>query len=626
MSGLNQGRYHRGTEKTENGLSLRVFSVFSVSSVSLVVNIIADLKRCDHQRISLVVWLGIAASFGYLLSVSWLTWGDLIVDTGTDLWVPTQLLQGKALYTDVFYEFGFFPPYFLAFLYRIFGIQVYTLIGCGIGVTISMCVALYKIARFFLDQVVSGLVVITFLFVFAFGNYAHIFNFILPYSFAAVFYILFLSAALYCFLRFILFDQESWLLGWIFFVVLAFCSRVEMTFPVWGGFTLIGAVQVLKYHKQPFWKYGVYFGAPVFISLLSYGVFFGEFLDYVSKRILIPNQFNRSLAGLAHFSQQGLSIGKSLGLHLLLLVLIGISSMLLARALGHPGNRVSLLLCGGTLVSAFYLAFHAMRPRLQYKSLPVILLLGIVMTLCNLARADQFKLHLARLTIFLIALLTMLRTFFNPDPVFYGFYLLDLGIICYYLFFFQMLKPVILRYFGNFPWTIFSVLLGSYFLLCIGISWAISFYWGSQKNIEITTDRGTLFCRNDIRTKRFWEAVSYLRDQTSPNSTLAVFPIGVALNFFSLKENPAGYYMFSPPPLHVLGEQHIITRLAQAKVDYIALLRQDTSEDGYASFGKDYGKELYAWILNNYRLVKEIGPYPFTTDEFGVAIFKKKTI
>jgi hypothetical protein len=172
--------------------------------------------------------LAVIAAFVYALDTTWLKWGDLIIDTFRDLWVPMQLIDGRVLYRDIFYEYGFIPPYILAIIYRIFGGTILTMVMCGILITVLEAYFLFRISRLFMDAVLSGVLTVNVLTVFAF-NRLHtetaIFTYILPYSFAVMFFMLSVTIALFCFLRFICNSRYRDLLAWEIFMVLAFLSR-----------------------------------------------------------------------------------------------------------------------------------------------------------------------------------------------------------------------------------------------------------------------------------------------------------------------------------------------------------------------------------------------------------------
>ena len=110
---------------------------------------------------------------------------------------------------------------------------------------------------------------------------------------------------------------------------------------------------------------------------------------------------------------------------------------------------------------------------------------------------------------------------------------------------------------------------------------------------------------------------------TPSGSSVVVFPQGVGLNFFSSRDNPLKYFGFFPLGMDPVLEKAIIKQLIDFRIDYIVIVNRDTSEYGRASFGIDYAKDIYSWIIANYRPVKIIGNYPFQSRAFGIAIFKK---
>ena len=68
----------------------------------------------------------------------------------------------------------------------------------------------------------------------------------------------------------------------------------------------------------------------------------------------------------------------------------------------------------------------------------------------------------------------------------------------------------------------------------------------------------------------------------------------------------------------------MLNRLKKAPPPYILFVDRAFVWFGYRFFGKDYGKPVFEWVLSNYFLMKQIGPTPFTGQEFGVQIWKRK--
>jgi hypothetical protein len=219
-----------------------------------------------------IIFFIITAAFIYLLSTTWFKWGELITDTSRELLTPCQILQGKIIYKDIFYPYGFLPPYFVSAVYMIFGISTGSLASCGIAVTILMSILLYKISRLFLDEAFSGLAVLTFLFVFAFGFYVGngIFNYILPYSFASTFFMASMTFALYAFLKFLLTDNRRYGLYWCAATVFSLLSRPDLSILVWTGFLLAGLIRIFSSRKRDALKESVFLISPVIIGAIFY--------------------------------------------------------------------------------------------------------------------------------------------------------------------------------------------------------------------------------------------------------------------------------------------------------------------------------------------------------------------
>lgn len=236
-------------------------------------------KSSRHLKEFFIILAAMTGCFLFLLSRTWMKWGDLIVDTFRDFWVPMKILEGNVLYRDVFYEYGFSPPYFQALLFKLFGLHLYTLAGLGIVITLLVAAAIYLISRMFLSASVSALTVIVFFLAFAFNHYAcnNNFNFILPYSFASTFFLLFTLSAIYFFLRFIKSARYLHLFCWALCLSMAVFCRVELPLLLWGGFLVTGTFYAVKIRKKPDIRFWFILLLPVIACLAGYSLFITNF-------------------------------------------------------------------------------------------------------------------------------------------------------------------------------------------------------------------------------------------------------------------------------------------------------------------------------------------------------------
>ncbi len=583
----------------------------------------------------------ISAVFLYFLALSWLKWGNPVVDTFRDQWVAYNLTVGKTLYKDIFYHYGFLAPYSISFLYKIFGVNIIYSVFLGIFITGFSCYFLYKLSRLFLNRAFSTVLLLNFLLVFAFGCYCSncIFNFILPYSFSSTFLIMFILSSLYFYIKFIRKKHYRYLVFWALSIYFVFLSRVDFGVFIWLVFVAIFIGCIPKERKS---KVIIYMFIPFLMSLLSYWLFlylnnaFFYFRESIINMISFclegGNKFDYIISGfdnlsynlkniiISFFSQfiiAFLFYLMSVVIHIFLKrTTIKLFPLLLYTILGIVSFRVTFLFVG--VVNFF----------LQYRLIPLVLLGGIMIYIFRLFFSKEKEKISSYLVLFVISLLLILRIIFLASPNGYGFFLLVPSLVCYYIFFKDICFPLftfIIRVAINKNVKRYYLFSVSIFFVLLSLLFARFNYESySMKKCSIFTPRGNLYFFCTPCTQRFWETVYFLRKHTAKNAKVVVFPEGIGINFFSQRDNPLRYHTFLPPIVRIVTENKIIKNLNKYKIDYIIILSRATYEYGYPFFGIHYGENIYHWILNNYELIKVFGPYPFTSLEFGVAIFKRK--
>lgn len=589
-------------------------------------------------RPSFLVCVLVFFALAYLLKVSAFRWGDLIIDTAREAWVPKGIVDGRVLYKDISYNYGIFAPYFIALLFKIFGVNLNVLAGCGLVVTTLMSFFLYRISRLFVDEIISALTVFTFLFVFAFGQYSYtgIFNFIIPYSFASTFSVFFTAAALYFFCKYFFTSSRKHLLSWAIFLIFVILTRPEFGLVVWLGFVsiLLYGYFVLHRRKGDPLLFLMPFGALLLAILLYVGFFiktgsFAYFKTMVLDMIVLTktNIFVINNAGLnAPLGNTWLVI-KIFISHMIVVATIAAGSYLIKKSLVNINpNSGYLAFCGVFIISLVFInnrdwAFSFS----QYEALPVVLILGIAWIIFVGRHGERPEEGLALLSVFVVSLICILKILLAANPNIYGFYLIPIALAAYYIFFFRIMKDFFLKVWFDFPVVLFSAILTCFFIFQAFSFWAISRSVYQYKAFLVSTDKGNFSSFFDSRSVYFWETVAYLSENTSPHDTVVVLPEGIGVNFFSDRDNPLPFVVYQPTVIQVVGEKNIISQFISKKVDYCIILHRPTGEQGADRFGIDYGKELNTWIVANYKMVKLFGKYPYTSSEFGAAIFKRKS-
>ncbi|MEW6076917.1 MAG: hypothetical protein AB1724_03810 [Thermodesulfobacteriota bacterium] len=593
------------------------------------------IKRLPrHLNEFSIALAAMGACFLYLLSRTWMKWGDLIVDTFREFWVPMKLLEGHVLYRDIFYEYGFFPPYLQAILFKIFGVHLYTLAGLGIVTTLLIAAAVYLIPRMFLSATVSALTVIVFFLVFAFGYYAdnNNFNAILPYSFASTLFLLFILYALYFFLRFLQSGQNRFLGLWAFFMSMAMFCRIEIPILAWGGFFVTGLVYIFNNSGKkniPIWLLLL---LPPLLTAAGYLLFIAVSGSWAGFRESVINpllylksdHFQDAVMGTADTVSSLKIIAGSTALTLVLLPLLGAAASGITSRSKSAATPTRLpALTSGLLVIALVMIYSPdLLACYQYRCLSLFLPGGILyFAWKSIKTKDPVCLQLFCLC--LTALIVASRMLLNMGPELYGFYLLVPGLIVYHLIIFRGVVPRIIRVFPSTAKPFLEVVLACFLLVLAFDYWGWSVRHYDSRTLKTVSDHGTFYWVDDHQTRDIMTTVDYLSRNTSPEQSVVVFPEGIAVNLLADRKNPLRYCNFMPPVLQYIGEETIIKGLSDSGADYVVVISRDASDYGYPFFGVHYARDLYGWIRQNYRLERVIGAMPFESTQFGVAIYRK---
>ncbi|MBN2382369.1 hypothetical protein JXQ70_05745 [bacterium] len=589
-------------------------------------------RRSGYYTIIILVFLG-------NLKISWLRWGDLIIDTFRDQWVYLKLSQGAVLYKDIFYVYGPLPPYLGSALFRIFGVNLNCSIFLGILILSLTTFILYRLCRLFLGHPWAVLLIAHFLTIFAFSAYSYlgIFNFILPYASASTLWVMFAVTALYLLLKYFRTGRSYYLIGWSGMLCLCFFCRIELTGLLWLWFFFFGLFLKPRAIRTIFI---FYHSSALLVAIVSYFIFFSAtdsfqaFQEIVLKHMILTiaqhSSYSSFTAGFNDVPESLRLILIVFLLHIIVLYLLYRMSIWIACIRATSGNWslnalivLAILILGG--FSGYFLREYV---DYQFRMTPFMLLIVLF------AFLRPFLAHIRTIsnkvvilfTLFSFALLLVLRIFLKAGPQYYGFCFLIPTLVCYYVFCFQLIPSFLANWF---PQTSISRFHYQLFLSYLIIVFAIP---GVSRNYSIYNSRvaehnfvgiGRLYTFSDLRTQRIVETFNYLYEHIPPQHTLVVFPEGIVFNFILRRDNPLHYHTFIPDYISVIDEQVIITSLQESRVDYIVLVQRDTLEYGASSFGVDYAQALMSWIMQNYQLEKIIGSFPYRSQEFGTALFKR---
>ncbi len=144
--------------------------------------------------------LGVIILYLVFVAVYWQFFGDVMTDSGRELYRPVQMLDGQVLYKDIFNIFGPLSYQFNALLYKIFGVDANVLKTAGALNGAFIMVLLYAIARVFLNRGISFLIIAWYIVLGAFS--LKFYNFVLPYAYAMPYSLSAFLVSFLCLLRY----------------------------------------------------------------------------------------------------------------------------------------------------------------------------------------------------------------------------------------------------------------------------------------------------------------------------------------------------------------------------------------------------------------------------------------
>ena len=604
---------------------------------------------------------------GSLFFATWEHWGSVTVDCGREIYVPTQIAKGKVLYRDVWYSYGPLAPYLNAALLRVFGVHLLTYYWAGF-VTLGLCtVFLFVISRRVLPA--AGVFTVCGLFLMQ-GFLPGIFNFILPYGYAATYGCLFTLACVYLTIRAAETASGTVVAAGIA-AGLAMTAKTEFGIPSFAGLAFY--IIWRAYHDRS-WRTFLTLGLStvpgIILTCAVYGYFFSlRGMHFILAENIVNSPLSYVYRSLGKFwleawhapmSIRALVHGLRLACQIVLLwALIGTGVTWILR---RPRSRWwagVVLIIGLFWLGPLFLRHDVGRIGRSVDQLFRDMFLPEtcgVMTLPLLFAGTVVALHrrLGRFG-FIHALigacgvLLAFRCLLFITPSAYPIYF---DALCF-------LSAVVLLYwstrisFRTLPlltrWRSTSVLLllpflGGWVWLADVFGWKQpSEHWvwlnaGEGAEIKsvpgpglavperrLETPRGSIYIP-EHQIEPYLGMIAFMQDAARKGRTVVVMPEDVSLYFFSGVDCPVRVIQI-PPYILDPGQQttDYINELDAKRINYILLTSRHTPEYRVPFFGRNYNQRIMEYILQHYRHVKTIGVYSLnlTYPQYGAVVYER---
>jgi len=553
-----------------------------------------------------------------MLVISWRRWMSPIVDSGREIDLPVRLLQGDALYRDVFYMYPPLSPYFNSLLYSVFGVRLEVLQASGIIISIVIAVICYRIARRLLNAGNASIAIIA---IIAWCIFKPSGNLISPYSYSALHGMLFALCALLFLLRFSETSsiKQLWLAGGLAGIAALSKQEFGLAALLTGlgtvGWLTIGEkrnapslVKQLIALLSPFFAITI----PVFALLLyRYGWHLMVwdchiFLTHLPQSLVFYNSqrtgLNRPLASILELIGGGVvcvAIGAAIALY----------SIIMARIKGHAVSaslmrKLAFFCAAAGLVIIVILAITSAWDGSPLRGLPLLLAV-IIVNQIRKRRAAQTSLVIIGLYSLIILGRVVLRV---PSGGAFGSFFLPTSLIILTYALLELLPAAILRW-SSLPQARFYAVqtarvLVVTLLIVAGVVFSVRYRRGFS--YFVSAQRGNLYAPASVGPA-YQETINYLNTNSSPADKVAVLPEGSDIAFLSARRNPLRHQNLHPLMMNDEGEARAIGQLSAEPIRFVIITNRPMREFGAEAFGRDYYQSFGQAIERDYRLVRVFG-------------------
>ena len=596
-------------------------------------------------------WAGlvlVGGVFALAAALSWRRWADVLVDFGTQLYLPWRISEGEVLYRNMMYLTGGpLSQYFNALLFKIFGVSFRTLIFANLAITAGMLVLVYRRFLAAADRLTATMICLGIVLVFAFqhsgliGNY----NYITPYC-HEVFHGLVLSIVV-----------VAWLSSWwekerIQFALAAGLGAglVFLTKPeIFLALAICAGVAFgMGFNYKPPGLAAKSLAAFLLAGLVPLLVFFALFLRVenwqASARSVVSAWTPLWHTAITRdiFYQWCLGLDtpflylKKMRAHFIFIV---VATAIYALAFRHgteswfkwikPSWLVMPLLAAPLLVLAIVSKWDDCG-----RSLPLLGLsaCGLLAMNCRNAATRPAAIFPLLWNVFGLGLLAKLGFFTRISH--YGF-ALAMPAFAGAVYLFVWLLPMLLEQRCQVRFHLFRATAGLVLLTGFVHLFLRSESYYSQKNVPVGRGGDKIMAYGlavDPFHGRVEVALSWIQTNVPPAATLAVLPEGAMINYLSRHVNPTPHLFWVPPVMAVFGQTNMAAAFEKNSPDYVVIIARNTTEFGVGFFGyyRGYGTELMQWIDGHYDRVYPADPTGISPSGdrpfFGLQIMKRRPL
>lgn len=570
----------------------------------------------------------------WALVKSWALGPDIQVDFGRELYLPWRLSEGERLYDDIAYFNGPLSVYWHALWFSIAGVGLSTLKVLNLITTAIMAGLIFKIFTRLSDRYAGAVAGVFFLGAIAFGQMQPIgnYDYLTPYSHELIHGIALALLALHEFLQR---DRRGStatvalrcgaILGLVFLTKIEVFVALAAALVVGFALELGLAGKARPRAGRSVAAFALAFAGMLVLATCALATILGptSALLGISEpvRALVGTgvaelPYYRWIMGTLDVSQSLWKIATWLLRYgVVLLPLLGLSLIWRRKGLDRFAPAVGLSFAVAAIAFPLTpsLAIDAIRP------LPLVIPLLLAVLIRQFAARRDRKL-ISSICVLVFGFVLQLKMLLNAQFGHYGFALMMPSTLAWIVALVGWGPGWIERRAGS----------GSVFRLgasAVILAVALGLVARTDANFARRTQpigRGGDAFLSDFRTNDVTKALAFL-ERLDADTTVAVLPEGVMLNYLARRVNPTPYINFMPPEMSLYGSDRIVQAFRENSPDYLVFVHKRTGLYGVPFFGRDYGRALYGWALANYRAIETFGEPPFDEGtRFGITILERR--
>ncbi len=573
--------------------------------------------------------LALVVIWAVKLVSTWAAWGNLTVDSGHEMYVPSVLAEGKTLYKDVWFMYFPAAPYFNSYLFRLFGVHLNVLYLAGSFSALGSAIFLF-LTGMRLGSWVAGWMAGAVLLLEAFQP--SLFCFPLPYSFSAVYGCLAATCFLWMIVHACSSSKQVWMFGAGIAAAAAMLLKLEFGTACYAALGMMIAACGLR---QQSWKIVLKDFAAVLPGLLLCAAVIGWMVSLAGAEFITqenfmswPTSYFIKTYGKFWLESTGFSLNAGAfaasGRRSLLLLGIWQGIALVVRKKQEINYRTVLRIAVFALASWQTLSNLTWGEALLALFFPRDMVLYIA--IAAFASWVYFFWHpevdrsLAVAISLSFSSLLAFRILLNTVPSGYPIYYNGPVVLSLFLIALPLLAA---------PETSRRILLPAEALACALCLTAVVFYVRQEGSYSAdyapwVTDRGMIRTWPDMAV-HYQEAIDFMKEKNALGESVLSIPEDTSLYFLSKTHCPTRVYQFTPGVL-VPGKMtdELISEIERKRVRYLLWSNRISPEYGVARFGTDYDTRLGDYLRKNYREVGPVTKERVSEEDWTAFIWERK--